>query len=186
MLQVHAVSLRIGAVVEGIHALSVTQEEIEAGEVTDGRRLVDSAPQSVERVSRRLEMLQQQSEVHFTVVFALKAVPEFGQEMLYQTFARAVSVVAEQPSAVRKRVRVCQLARRTTTAADVSKSNAGADFASGQFKERRLVCRCWFLDNMGTVLFAVIPCDTPAVRIGLTRFVGNRERTQRRLDVGHP
>src|SRR5450830_1096981 len=126
-------------------------------------------------VSRRLKVLQQQGEVDFTVVFTLETVPELRQEMLHQAFARAVPVVAECPASRDERVRVGEHRRRAAAAADVSKSNAGTDFASGQFEERRFVCGSRFLDNMGTVLLTVIPCDTPAVRIGLTRFVGNRE-----------
>jgi hypothetical protein len=95
--------------------------------------------------------------------------------MLHQTFARAVPVVAECPAARDERVRVDQPARCTTAAADVSKSNARTDFASGQLEEWRFVRRSRFLDNMGTLLFTVIPSDTPTVRIGLTGFVGNRQ-----------
>src|SRR5450830_1418108 len=48
MLQVHAMPLWVSAVMKGIHASSVAQEEVEAGEVSDGRHLVDSTPQGLE------------------------------------------------------------------------------------------------------------------------------------------
>ena len=129
-------SLRISAIAEGIHAPSVAQEEVEAGETPDRRHLVNLTTQSVKGVSRRLEVLQQQSKVDFTVVVSLKAVPEPGLEMLYQTFARAVPVMAECPPSRDERVCVRQPTRRTTAAADMCKSNAGIDFAGSLSKER--------------------------------------------------
>jgi hypothetical protein len=106
VLEIHAVSLGMGAVVEGIHAVSIAQEKVESGEISDGYDFVDGAPQSLDGIAYQLEVLQQQRKIDFTVVVALEAVPESRQEMPPQTFGGTVPVVAERPAARHERVSI--------------------------------------------------------------------------------